>query len=118
VNIRSRDVLVLELFPWHSSKVTAAMRPDSALVERYVWRPLADIDIPVVFAFGKHWLSVVQGLNLLEQPVNASFSSASRWLRVFTLPSGQRLAVVWQSGYSGPPGPNDTQALRQALGMR
>jgi hypothetical protein len=34
----------------------------------------------------------------------------------FALPSGQELAVVWQSGYAGPPGAADTERLRELLG--
>jgi hypothetical protein len=111
-SVRSRDVLVFELYPWHSNAVTATMHPDPALIDRYVWQPLAEVDLPVVFAFGRDWTATARGLGLTEQPVDATFNASDRQLRVFDLPSGQRLAVVWQSGYAGPPGANDIPALR------
>lgn len=116
-SVRSEDVLVLELFPWHSDKVTARMRPDLELVDRFVWAPLSEVETEVVVAFGKEWGAVAERLGLLEQAHGAHFRVPTRQLRVFELPSGQRLAVVWQPGYSGPPGPDDVGALQWALGL-
>lgn len=115
---RSEDVLVLELFPWHSDKVTASMRPDPQLIKTFVWEPLAEINIEAVFGLGKDWLTAARGLLLKEIGITASFSTPTRQLRSFELPSGQILAVVWQPGYSGPPGSADVEVLQTALSGR
>lgn len=115
-SVRSEDVLVLELYPWHSDKVTGTMRPDPELIKTFIWGPLAEIKTDVVFAFGRDWLGTAQGLHLRETYAPVHFSISTRQLRTFELPSGQRLAVVWQPGYSGPPGAEDVNVLRNALG--
>lgn len=112
---RSRDVLVFELYPWHSDKVTATMAPSSDLIDRYVWAPIANCDAPVVFAFGAQWQRVATDLRLPEERLDHTLSVAARRARVFRLPSGQRLAVVWQAGYNGPPGAPDVALLKAAL---
>jgi hypothetical protein len=102
-HVRSRDVLVFELYPWHSTAVTSALRPAPEIVDRFVWQPVADLNESIVFGFGAPWQHVAIGLGLPEEHVDFSFSVAARRIRVFRLPSGQRLAVVWQPGYNGPP---------------
>jgi hypothetical protein len=112
---RSDDVLVFELYPWHSDKVTAAMSPDPDLIRRFVWDPIAETDVDVIFGFGKDWASTATALRLPETKAQVQFTVPSRRLRTFRLPSGQLLAVVWQPGYSGPPAGADVDALRRAL---
>ena len=114
-SLRSEDVLVFELYPWHSDKVTRPIRPDPQLIESFIWEPLAEIDTDIVFAFGKPWVAVAENLHLHESFTVSQFAVADRRLRAFSLPSGQRLAVVWQPLYSGPPGEKDVEALRDAL---
>lgn len=112
---RSEEILVFELFPWHSDKVTRRMRPDPELVDRFVWGPLSEVEAEVIFAFGKEWGGLAERIGLPEQRHAVHFSVPTRQLRVFQLHSGQQLAVVWQPGYSGPPGPTDVAALRTGL---
>lgn len=115
-------VLTFELYPWHSTRVTAMMRPPADVAREFLWEPLADLDHELVFAFGKPWLSVCQALELetgrtwtADSPEFKS-SVASRVVRTFKHPAGGRVAVCWQSGYAGPPGPDDTRRLRELLG--
>ena len=115
---QSRDVLVMELFPWHSDKVTATMRPTRDVLDRFVWAPLACFDDPNVFAFGSQWLGAARAIGLIQAPIELPFNVPGRQGRVFGLPSGQRLVVVWQTGYAGPPGAPDVEVLRQALGAQ
>ncbi|MDX6244537.1 MAG: hypothetical protein QOE76_2260 [Frankiales bacterium] len=115
-DVGSRDVLVMELFPWHSDKVTATMSPSPRLIDRFIWQPIAELDVPVVFAFGAPWRRVAGALGLPELDVASDFSTPARRLRVFALPGGQRLVVVWQAGYAGPPGAPDVALLTRALG--
>ena len=108
-SVEGRDVLTMELYPWHSTKVTAAMRPPAEVVDEFIWQPLAELEVSEAFAFGKPWLRICETLGLpmvgrwgtggdsLGSPV------ASRTVVGFELPSAQWVLVCWQSGYAGPP---------------
>jgi hypothetical protein len=116
------ELLTFELYPWHSTRVTAPIVPPKDIVEEFVWQPLAEIPVDFVFAFGKPWLRACQELGLPELSRwghgGQDFGSpvASRTVVVFELPSGQRVIVLWQSGYAGPPALDDAQRLRERLG--
>jgi len=118
-NLPARDLLILELYPWHSTQVTAPIVPCGPIVEKFIWRPLADLSAELIFAFGKPWLGVCKLLGLRElrrwDPGGDDFIVASRAGVLFELPSHQRVVIVWQSGYAGPPGPDDTERLRRLL---
>ena len=116
------DILNLELYPWHSNRMTAAMRVPSDIVAKYVFAPIAETDVPTVFAFGVAWFEVASslGLHLLASPTSVELgmppSDRSNWrVGVFQLSKRQRLLVSSQSGYSGPPGANRIIALRSIL---
>jgi hypothetical protein len=120
-NLPAQDLLTLELYPWHSTRVTAPIVPPRPIVEEFIWEPLADLAVELVFAFGKPWLDVCKQLGLREISHwgrgGDDFGSIvpSRAIVVFELPSHQRVVIVWQSGYAGPPGPDDTERLRWLL---
>jgi len=115
------ELITLELYPWHSTRVTAPIVPPKDIVEEFVWQPLAEIPVDFVFAFGKPWLGACQALGLPERGrwgrggENYGSRVASRTVVVFELPSGQRVIVLWQSGYAGPPALDDVQRLRERL---
>jgi hypothetical protein len=115
------QLLTLELYPWHSTRVTAPIRSPAHIVETFVWQPLADIPVEFVFAFGKPWLGVCDALGLREVGrwgrggVDLGSPVASRAVVAFALPSGQWVVVSWQSGYAGPPGREDTLRIRDRL---
>jgi hypothetical protein len=115
------ELLTFELYPWHSTRVTAPILPPKDIVEDFVWQPLAEIPVEFVFAFGKPWLGACQALGLPERGRwghgGQDFGSpvASRTVVVFELPSGQSAIVLWQSGYAGPPALDDAQRLRERL---
>jgi hypothetical protein len=101
--------------------VTARIRPPTDIVEEFVWQPLAEIPVEFVFAFGKPWLGACQRLGLRELGRfghgGQDFGSAvtSRTVVVFELPPRQKVLVLWQSGYAGPPALEDAQRLRRFL---
>jgi hypothetical protein len=119
--ILAREILTLELFPWHSSRVTAKMAPPADIIDTFVWQPLADIDVEFIFAFGKPWLEVCRALNLHEVGhwgpggVDLGSKVASRSAVAFALASGQWVVVAWQLGYAGPPAHEDALRLRELL---
>ena len=105
----------MELYPWHSTAVTAVMAPDLGIIREFAWEPLADIDVPEVFAFGKPWVAVAEALRLPRESMEVGFTVASRQVRAYRLPGGQRLVVLWHSGSAGPPNQTDTAHLKAAL---
>jgi hypothetical protein len=119
--VAKHELLIFEAYPWHSISVTAAMKPPGAIIDEFVWQPIAEIDVPVVFAFGKPWHHVADKLGLpLAEALGLGgrpFGSAvpGRAVRIYELPQGQRLVVEWHAGDAGPPGASEVVALRAAL---
>jgi excisionase family DNA binding protein len=116
------QMLTLELYPWHSTRLTAPIRPSPEIIETFVWEPVADMQqVEFVFAFGKPWLGVCEALGLREVGrwghggVDLGSPVASRAVVAFALPSGQWVVVSWQSGYAGPPGREDALRIRDRL---
>jgi hypothetical protein len=93
-SVRSRDVLVFELYPWHSDAATAAFSPDADLVEEFIWRPVSEVDVGEVFAIREAWQRHAERLGLPEQPFELMFTDKTRRARFFKLPSSQRLIVT------------------------
>jgi len=65
-DLEARDVLTFELYPWHSTSVTASIVPPPDIVNDFVWQPIADMPVEFVFAFGKPWLRACERLGLRE----------------------------------------------------
>lgn len=113
------DGVFFELFPYHSSGVTAPMNPPASALREFVLDPIGELDTQHVFAFGKPWFSVPERIGLLPgRELHVRWSTPSRTARVYRLPSDQDLVVMAQNGYAGPPGAADTAALARSLGMR
>jgi hypothetical protein len=115
--VRSRDVLVFELYPWHSDAATAAMAPEPDLIDEFVWAPIAELDLNEVIAVGSDWQRVAERLGLRELPLDVAFTDRTRRARAFELPSGQRLAVTWHQASNSPPNAYDARALRRGMSM-
>ncbi|GAA3873392.1 anti-phage DNA glycosylase Brig1 [Tessaracoccus defluvii] len=114
--IQNHDLLYIELYPFHSKAVTAAITPPADLLTRFILDPISELETPFVFAFGKPWLRAASRLGLSDGnqlPVN--WATASRTAHMFPLIRNQRLVVITQAGYAGPPGATDTEALAAAL---
>jgi len=115
------DLLIFELYPWHSTAVTAPIRPPGAIIENFVWQPVAEISTSHVIAFGKHWAQLAERLNL---PIVAQLGAGgddygstvpSRAVRVYRLPSKQLLVIEWHAGSAGPPRRDEAELLRRTL---
>lgn len=118
-NWPTSDRVFFELYPYHSSGVTAAMTPPGDAIREFVLDPISELNTQHVFAFGKPWFGVPARIGLppgRELPV--SWATPSREARVYSLPSGQDLIVMAQNGYAGPPGAADTEILARSLGLR
>lgn len=111
------DLLFLELFPFHSKRITAAIRPPIEVLDRFVFAPLADLKVEHVFAFGKPWHRAAQAIGLgVGMTLSVSWNAPGREARIYRMPGGTSLVVLSQPGYAGPPGALDTAALADALG--
>jgi hypothetical protein len=116
-SIAARDLLLVELYPFHSRRVTAVMAPPGDLLNRFILAPIAELDVEFVFAFGKPWVAAAAAMGLgspRELPI--PWTASGRRALSFRLNREQQLIVMHQSGYSGPPGEADTAALQRALG--
>jgi len=119
--VEGNELLTVELYPWHSEKVTASLRPPDDVLEPLIWAPLAALPVPELFAFGAPWAQVLGRLGM--EPIEHlgrggkdwGSKVASRTVLTYETPAERRLIVIWQSGYAGPPGPEDTARLRDAL---
>ncbi len=114
------DLLIFEAYPWHSTAVTAPMRPPPDILDAFVWQPIAELPTQEVFAFGQPWNHLVSGLGPPTDALGLAgrdYGSAvpSRAIRVYALPSGQRLIVEWHTGGAGPPSGTETAILKAAF---
>lgn len=116
------DLLNLELYPWHSRKITGTMSPPVDLIDALVWQPVQEIPVNEVFAFGRVWLDICRDLKLDEigtwgpdtKPVPGS--TIRHWrVSLFRLPSGQLVVTSSQMGSASPPGAERTIALRELV---
>jgi hypothetical protein len=120
--LKAQDMLSFELFPWHSARLTAPIRPDPGVIRKYVFEPIEELGTPPIFAFGADWLSMLG--DHLRLPIRARLGVgghpyptqvADRAAVAFSLPSGATVIAVKQRGYAGPPSALETVLLREAL---
>ena len=116
------DMLSFELFPWHSARLTAPIRPDPRVIREFVFAPIEELDAPPIFAFGADWFSMLE--DHLRLPVIARLGDGGhpyptrvrdRAAVVFSLPSGAAVIAVKQGGYAGPPSSQETVLLQEVL---
>ena len=109
-----------ELYPWHSTAVTATMRPDPAIIEEYVWRPVAELGAPV-FAFGAPWFGILEdglGLRVVDRlgvggrPYGSKVPSRS----VAVIEHDGLIVIAERHlGSAGPPSRAEALLLREAV---
>lgn len=119
------DMLLFELYPWHSTAVTGPMRPPKDVIDAFVFQPLSEIAVDYVFAFGKPWAHLAAEqfqfpcvLRLGAGGERYGSRVPSRAVRVYELGSGQRLVVEWHRGAAGPPAADEVDLLHTALDQR
>nr|WP_199303581.1 MULTISPECIES: hypothetical protein [unclassified Synechocystis] len=122
-NFEFSQILNFELYPWHSSALTSALNCPPSIIDLYVFQPLAEVQTRHIFAFGKPWDKVFQGLGLTEvrrygdgfQPLPGV--STPGWTVVIFRSALMTVPIIvsWQQGYAGPPGKPRLQALRAII---
>ena len=102
------DILNIEMFPFHSNRLTHKIRPPHDTIKSYVWAPLREMEEDVVFAFGADWVAVCENL-----PLIASYGP-DQWQRELKDPTYgnwqvnvyslemKRVVVSWQKGFLRP----------------
>jgi hypothetical protein len=116
-----QQMATFELFPWHSTTVTALMRPAVRIVAEYIWEPIAGLGNPVIFAFGAPWFRLLEPLGLTLQKrlggggVPYPTRAADRSVIAGRTPEGLTVIAEKHSGSAGPPSALETDALRKAF---
>jgi hypothetical protein len=116
------DLLNFELYPWHSRRIVGSMRPPTDLIDDYVWKPVREVPVGEVFAFGRVWLDVCRDLELEEigtwgpdgEPVPGS--TMRHWrVSLFRLSPEQVVVASSQMGTGSPPGVERVRLLKDLV---
>lgn len=116
-------LVLMELYPWHSTRVTASMDPGPEILRRFILEPIDElVNVHDIFAFGKPWSNILRGsLESVDRfgGDGGSYGSsvASRTVQVFLSPGGKRIIVMWQSGYAGPPSARNGESAHLKLAL-
>jgi hypothetical protein len=118
-------MLTFELFPWHSKRLTASIRPDPAIITEFIWEPIADSGAPYVFAFGADWFSILPRLEGFEVIDSLGFGGrpfptkvkpgARKAIMIGRTPSGTTVIAEKHSGGATPPSETETALLRAEI---
>ncbi|MBW3599781.1 MAG: hypothetical protein KY475_21240 [Planctomycetes bacterium] len=116
-----------ELYPWHSGKITGAMRPEAGIIRDFVWEPLRELGVEYIFAFGRPWLNLLSELPEIKvvdrigdggRSYATSMKPGSRIAVVkANTPSGAWLIIEKHSGSAGPPGGPEIEIIKRELGF-
>lgn len=118
-----KDILNIELYPWHSSCLTAGLNCPGDIISKYILQPISEFDCKLVFAFGKSWekICVEAGLLVVKRCGTGGNPfpgvDCPGWtVVVFKSPVSPALIIVsWQKGYAGPPGQERIRTLKTLL---
>src|SRR5207249_1963139 len=114
------DVLMFELYPWHSRGLTSGIRPPIRFVQEYIWEPIADVGAPIVFAFGAHWFDLLRRLDIdviVELGPNNGLGSAiaSRSMLIGrACKTGTVIVAEKHAGSAGPPRASEVKVMGEA----
>jgi hypothetical protein len=116
-----------ELHPWHSTRVTARMRPGADIVRDYIWGPLSELPIEFIFAFGGPWIEVLPqlpGVNIVDwigdggRPYpTTSKPRAKRSVIKATTPTGAWFIFEKHGGGATPPSQAEMEIIKREFGF-
>ena len=112
--LEPQDRVDFELYPWHSHTFNgAALKLDLQLLRQFVWDPLAELEAPIVFAFGAWWWENLENLGVEvvarlgykgDRPFDIGYKPGSRQgLTLGVAPHGGLIVAEKHGG--PPPGP-------------
>jgi|SRR5208337_3419620 len=92
------DVLAMELYPWHSRRKQGGVETPADLARRFVFEPIAELEVGHVFSFSKPWLEVAERLGLRQVHPREVLSQNKAGhvlstVSVFELGGGQQLVA-------------------------
>lgn len=114
-SIDFHDMLTVELFPWHSPTLKAAIQVQPRTLREFILEPLSEFGsvVPVI-ALARGWAAALDRTPDLLESVQQfkGFAVPSRNARLYSIRGGGRILVVWHSGSDAPPNAHDTERLR------
>jgi hypothetical protein len=117
-----QHLLNFEIYPWHSRKVAGRMQPPAHLIDEFIWKPVEEVPVREVFAFGRVWLDVCRQLGLTElatwgpETERVPGSAMSHWrVSLFQRNPGQLIVASSQMGSGAPPGAERVNLLRKVV---
>ncbi|MCT0231635.1 hypothetical protein KQ306_12340 [Synechococcus sp. CS-1324] len=121
--IRKENILNLELFPWHSPRISGKLEVDSDVVKTFVFDPLAEVSTDFIFAFGRPWWDVCKMLGFEVESHygdgQAPFPgpSSKGWNVVICthVQLRARLVINWQPGNGNPPAGERLKTFKSIL---
>lgn len=114
-----QDRVDFELYPWHSHTFNGkALKLDLQLLHEFVWKPLAELEAPIVFAFGSWWWENLDNLGVDvvarlgykgDRPFDVGYKPGSRQgVSIAVAPHG---GVIVAEKHGGPPPGPPARAL-------
>ncbi len=106
-------MLIFELYPWHSTAVTGPMRPPPDTITEFVWKPISELAVRHVFAFGAPWAQLAGGSLRLQQVavLGRAVEASARWSQVAPSPSSN----CRPGSYSSPSRTPEALALPEPM---
>lgn len=110
-----------ELYPWHSTSVTAPIRAPVEILREFVLEPIGELGDVIVFAFGAPWFSLLPtlGVEVLARlgAGGRRYGSmvASRAVMVGRMPGGSLVVAEKHRGSASPPSRREVDLLRDAV---
>ena len=116
--------LTFELYPWHSKRVLGPMRPAPDIIDDMVFKPISEMGVRHVFAFGAEWFRVLDGLGVHHELTLGKGGEpyptkvASRTVGVYRHGGDFTIIAEKHAGSAGPPSVPETEILREAFAAR
>lgn len=124
-SLRLADVVLFELYPWHSTRFDSnRCDVDPELLREYVFEPIESFDPAVpVFAFGAPWMKLLEanadrwGMTVVDRLGSPQRPwpgrSPTRRALALRTAAGRLVLTVRQQGTARPPGDSETAVLRK-----
>ncbi len=128
-NLQPKERIDFELFPWHSHAVTGPMVPAPEIIRKFIWEPLAELNVKFIFAFGRPWLDLLDKGQLPDiqetdrigeggRPYGTSRKPGARTTVVKAkTPWDSWLIVEKHSGSATPPSGREIDIIKRELGF-
>lgn len=124
-SLPASKMLAFELYPWHSTGLTAPIlmssREMKRFLQRYIWQPILDSGTDYVFGVGKDWFPILRSLateevvTLGREGEPCPFHEPTRTVLVCQGPGGMLIIGNKIGNVASPIPARDVEVLQQAL---